>query len=87
MNAVVLLFCLLIGGAAVGVYRKLYRGSGRAAFMEIALGMAGAAIAVCAIRLSGQPFAQRPPLQILAAGIGGILLAMIARWALPGNRR
>jgi hypothetical protein len=87
VNAVVLLFCLLIGGAAVGVYRKLYRGSGRAAFMEIALGMAGAAIAVCAIRLSGQPFAQRPPLQILAAGIGGILLAMIARWALPGDRR
>jgi hypothetical protein len=87
VNAVVLLFCLLIGAAAVGAYRKLYRGSGRAAFMEIALGMAGAAIAVCAIRLTGQPFAQRPLLQILASGLGGILLAMIARWALPGNRR
>jgi uncharacterized membrane protein YeaQ/YmgE (transglycosylase-associated protein family) len=87
VSTFVFLICLLIGAVAVAVYRKLYRGSGRAAFMEIALGVAGAAIAVCAIRLAGESFAQRPLLEILASGIGGILLAMIARWALPGDRQ
>lgn len=73
------IFWLLLGIVAVAAYSKLRRYSGWASFMEVALGIIGAAAADSAIRLSTLSFLQGLIPQIIAAVIGALLLAAIAR--------
>jgi uncharacterized membrane protein YeaQ/YmgE (transglycosylase-associated protein family) len=73
------IFWLLLGVIAIATYSKLRRGSGWAAFMEIALGIIGAAAADSGLRLSPLASLHGPAPQIITAVAGGLLLAAIAR--------
>jgi uncharacterized membrane protein YeaQ/YmgE (transglycosylase-associated protein family) len=77
------IFWLVLGAGALVLYRQLRRYSGWAAFMEVALGIIGAAIAESGIRLSAWALFQTPSAQILAAVAGALLLASTARWLVP----
>lgn len=73
------IFWLLLAVIAVAAYSKLRRYSGWASFMEIALGIIGAAAADSETRLSTLPSLRGPFPQIIAAVIGALFLATIAR--------
>ena len=77
------IFWLVLGAGALVVYSQIRRYSGWASFMEIALGIVGAAAAESAIRLSTLTMLQSPAAQIVAAVAGALLLTMTARRLVP----
>lgn len=78
-----LIFWLVLGSGTLILYNQSRRHGGWAAFLEVALGIIGAAAAESAVRLSTWKTLQHPLLQILVAIAGALLLAFTARWLIP----